>query len=133
MNRNFALGCLAGAIGGMLGTWMLLFVDIKITIREAPALNINLDLGAFATQRASAIPNPEDGEDEGVVGVIADHRLIEEIVEEFTKHGKFNIVLVPDLGINAAGKEVYVSISPTPISDTSVRSRTMFVGLRLGR
>lgn len=133
MNRNFVLGALAGAIGGMLGTWALLFVDVKITIREAPALNTNLDLGAFAIQRTIAIPNPEDGEDENGIGVVVSDGFLEELVGEFQERGNVHLVLTPESYSHSSreGEGVLVSVSPVSIGNDVSRSKAKVVGFRL--
>ena len=130
MNRNFILGCLAGTIGGMLGTWMLLFVDIKITLREAPILNINTGYPVSTESAEEVSINNKDGVKDAV-GVLVNDGLFEEFQEEFKERGEIGLVLIPDSHTNTPreGEGVHVVISPVSTGDISVRAKV--VGLRL--
>lgn len=102
MNRNFILGCLTGIIGGMLGTWMILFVDVKITLRESPVvLNINTGYNPVGVKEIS-IPSSEDSEDsedeegEDLFGILVNPHLLEALIQEFKEEGSVNLELVSD-------------------------------------
>ena len=132
MNRNFILGCLAGTIGGMLGTWMLLFVDIKISLRGCPVLNIYTEQTVDAeTEEICSITDIEDGEDEYRVGVLVDDGLLEELCGGFKEKEGVDLVLIPDSHTDTLneGKGVHVVISPVPTGDTLVPAKS--IGLRL--
>lgn len=95
MNRNFILGCLTGIIGGMLGTWMILFVDVKITLRESPVLTINT--GHSVSTEEVSIPNPEDGEgDEDIFCVLVNPGLLDALTEEFKDEESVEVELASD-------------------------------------
>lgn len=130
MNRNFILGCLAGTIGGMLGTWALLFVDIKITLREVPVLNINTGYSVSTESTEEISINQEDGVKDAV-GVLVNDGLFEEIKEEFKERREIGLVLIPDSHVNTPreGEGVHVVISPVSTGDISVQVKV--IGLRL--
>ena len=134
MNRNFILGCLAGTIGGMLGTWMLLFVDIKITLREAPILNINTGYPVSTESAEEVSINNKDGVKDAV-GVLVNDGRFEELQEEFKERGEIGLVLIPDSHTNTPreGEGVHVVISPVSTGDISVRAKVVGVRLLDGR
>lgn len=126
MNRNFILGCLAGAIGGMLGTWALLFIDIKISTREVPVLNINTGYSVSTESTEEISINQEDGVKDAV-GVLVNDGLFEEINEEFKERGEFGLVLIPYSNTNTPRERegVHVVISPVSTCDLSARAKVI--------
>lgn len=130
MNRNFILGCLAGAIGGMLGTWALLFVDIRITLRESPVLNINTGYSVSTESTEEISIHQEDGVKDAV-GVLVNDGLFEEMKDEFKERREVGLVLIPDSHANTSRERegIHAVISPISTGDSSVRAKV--IGFRL--